>query len=105
MYAVIETGGTQFTVEEGASVKIPRIDGTAGDKLTLDKVLLISDGKDPKVGTPYLENASVEAELVAQDKDEKVLIYKYKRRTKYRRTKGHRQDYTEVKITKINAPS
>ena len=105
MYAVIETGGTQFTVEEGTSVKIPRIDGTAGDKVTLDKVLLIANGEEPKVGTPYLDNASVEAELVAQDKEEKVLIYKYKRRTKYRRTRGHRQDYTEVKITKINAPS
>lgn len=105
MYAVIETGGTQFTVEEGILVKIPRIDGTAGDKVTLDKVLLIANGDKPIVGTPYLDNASVEAELVAQDKAEKVLIYKYKRRTKYRRTQGHRQDYTEVKITKINAPS
>lgn len=105
MYAVIETGGTQFTVEEGTSVKVPRIDGTTGDKVTLDKVLLISDGNEPKVGSPYLENASVEAELVTQDKHDKVLIYKYKRRTKYRRTQGHRQDYTELKITKINSPS
>lgn len=105
MYAVIETGGTQFTVEEGIQVKIPRIEGSVGDKITLEKVLLISDGKEPKVGTPYLENATVEAELTAQDKDDKVTVYKFKRRTKYRRTKGHRQPFTELKITKINAPA
>lgn len=105
MYAVIETGGTQFTVEEGIQVKIPRIEGSVGDKITLEKVLLISDGEEPKVGTPYLENATVEAELTAQDKDDKVTVYKFKRRTKYRRTKGHRQPFTELKITKINAPA
>jgi large subunit ribosomal protein L21 len=105
MYAVIETGGTQFTVEEGIQVKIPRIEGSVGDKITLEKVLLISDGNEPKVGTPYLENATVEAELTAQDKDDKVTVYKFKRRTKYRRTKGHRQPFTELKITKINAPA
>ena len=105
MYAVIETGGTQFTVEEGIQVKVPSIEGSAGDKITLDKVLLISDGNEPKVGTPYLENATVDAELLAHDKDDKVTIYKYKRRTKYRRTQGHRQSFTELKILKINAPA
>lgn len=105
MYAVIETGGTQFTVEVGHQVRVPQIDGSVGDKITLDKVLIISDGNDPKIGTPYLENASVDAELTAQDKAEKVTIYKYKRRTKYRRTKGHRQPFTELKILKINAPA
>jgi len=105
MYAVIETGGTQFTIEEGALIQIPKIDGSIGDKLTLDKVLLISDGKDPQVGKPYLENATVDAELTAQDKDDKVTVYKFKRRTKYRKTTGHRQPYTEVKILKINAPA
>jgi len=105
MYAIVETGGTQFTVEEGAEVRVPKLVGNSGDKVTIDKVLLISDGKEPQVGKPYLENASVEAELVNQTKGDKVLIYKYKRRTKYRRTQGHRQDYTELKITKINSPS
>jgi large subunit ribosomal protein L21 len=105
MYAVIESGGTQFTVEEGAQIRIPRIEGSIGDKVSLDKVLLISTGEEPQVGTPYLENATVDAELVAQDKADKVTVYKFKRRTKYRRTKGHRQPFTELKITKINAPA
>lgn len=105
MYAVVETGGTQFTIEEGTLIRIPKIEGSIGDKVTLDKVLLISDDTDPKVGKPYIENATVDAELTAQEKDDKVTIYKYKRRTKYRRTVGHRQEYTEVKILKINAPA
>lgn len=105
MYAVIETGGTQFTVEEGSLLKIPQIPGSVGDKVTLDKVLLISNGAEPKVGTPYLENATVEAELTAQDKDKKIVVYKHKRRTGYQRTKGHRQPFTELKILKINAPA
>lgn len=105
MYAVIETGGTQFRVEEGALVKVPLMDGATGDTVMIDKVLLVSNDKEPRVGKPYLDNASVEAELVGHGKDEKVLIYKYKRRTKYRRTNGHRQQYTELKITKINAPA
>ena len=105
MYAVIETGGTQFTVQEGMQVKIPRIEGTVGDKITIDKVLLISDGTEPKVGTPYITDATVEAELAAQEKDDKVIVYKYKRRTKSRRTRGHRQSITELKIIKINAPA
>ena len=104
MYAVVEAGGTQHTVEEGMTVRMSQMDGAAGDKNTLDKVLLISDGQTPQVGTPYIQNASVEAELVAQGKAPKTLSFKYKRRTKYRRTMGHRQPFTELKITKINIP-
>lgn len=104
MYAVVETGGQKFTVEEGGLLRVPRLDGATGDKVTLEKVLLVSDGNEPLIGRPYVENATVEAELVAQAKDEKILIYKYKRRTKSRRTHGHRQHYTELKITKIHAP-
>lgn len=104
MYAVVETGGAQFTVEEGSLIKIQKIDGASGDKVTLDKVLLISDGDKAEVGRPYIEQASVEAELVAQDKADKVMTFRYKRRTKSRRTIGHRQAYTELKITRINAP-
>lgn len=104
MLAVVETGGMQYTVEEGASLKVPFIDGNVGDTVTLDKVLMISDGKDPMVGQPYLDNASVEAKLTSQGKDEKVIVFKKKRRTKYRRTQGHRQKFTELKVTKINSP-
>ncbi len=104
MYAVVETGGTQVTVEEGTQLKVPHIDSKVGDKITLDKVLLISGGTEPIVGHPYLENASVEAELVSQGKDDKITVFKFKRRTKYRRTTGHRQKFTELKITRINSP-
>jgi large subunit ribosomal protein L21 len=101
---VVESGGMQYTVEEGSSVKVPFIDGNVGDKVTLDKVLLISGGKEPKVGQPYLDSASVEAELLAHGKDDKVIVYKKKKRTKYRRTQGHRQKFTELRITRINSP-
>jgi large subunit ribosomal protein L21 len=104
MYAVIETGGTQVTVQEGVNVRVPQIVGTVGDTITIDKVLLISDGKEPVVGTPYIADATVEAELVAQGKDDKVIVHKFVKRTKYRRTRGHRQPFTELKITRINAP-
>ncbi len=104
MYAVVETGGQKFTVEEGNTLRVPRMAGAVGDKVKIDKVLLISDGAAPQVGLPYLADASVEAELVGQIKDEKIVIYKYKRRTKSRRTRGHRQQLTELKITKISAP-
>jgi large subunit ribosomal protein L21 len=103
MYAVIETGGSQFNVEEGKTLTVPRINGTVGDTVNIDKVLLISGGSEPVVGTPYIEGASVDAELISQNEGNKVLVYKYKRRTKYRRTRGHRQQVTELKIKKINA--
>jgi large subunit ribosomal protein L21 len=104
MYAVIETGGQKYTVEEGNLLRVPRMDGSVGDKVTLEKVLLIAGENEPLIGKPYVDNASVEAELLTQAKDDKVLIYKYKRRTKSRRTRGHRQHYTELKITRIHAP-
>lgn len=104
MFAVIESGGQKYTVEEGVTLKVPRLTGAPGEKIKLDKVLLVSDGKSPLVGTPYLANATVDAELVTQGRDEKITIFKYKRRTKYRLTRGHRQQYSELKITKIHAP-
>jgi len=105
MYAVVESGGTQFTVEEGHQIRIPKIEGVVGDKITLEKVLLISDGERSLVGQPYVENANVEAEVTDQGKDEKVTIFKFIRRTKYRRTRGHRQHFSELKILKINVPA
>ncbi|MBD3381676.1 MAG: 50S ribosomal protein L21 [candidate division Zixibacteria bacterium] len=103
MYAVIETGGLQFEVEEGKSLHIPRLASTVGDKVSFDKVLLIS-GDEPKVGKPYVENATVEAEVVNQGKEDKIIVSTYKRRTKYRRKAGHRQPYTEIKINRIAVP-
>ena len=105
MYAIMESGGLQYRVEEGKKLKVPSINSKPGDKVTFDRVLLISrDEKEPLIGTPYLENTSITAEVLSTGKSKKVTVYKFKRRVKYRRKRGHRQDYTEVKITKLNIP-
>jgi len=105
MYAVMETGGLQFKVQEGDKLKIPKIAAEQGKEVAFDKVLLISrDEKEPLMGKPYLEGAKIEAQVLSTGKGEKILVYKFKRRVKYRRKKGHRQDYTQIMISKINAP-
>ncbi len=102
MYAIVETGGAQHKVSEGDVIRVERLAGETGDELTLDKVLLVRKGDDTLVGSPYVENASVIAETVENGLADKILVYKKKRRTKYRRLNGHRQQFTEVKIKKIN---
>ena len=104
MFAVFELGGLQFRAEEGAEIKIPHLAASPGDTVSIDKVLLIDDGKDPLIGTPYLESASVEAEVIKEGLAEKINVYKFKRRTKYRKLRGHRQKFTEIKIKKITPP-
>ncbi len=104
MYTVFETGGLQFRAEEGHKVKVPKIAAKEGDKFKLDKVLLIADGDKSWVGTPYLENVTVEAEVAKNGKLPKIIVFKKKRRRDYRRTKGHRQQFTELLIRKISAP-
>jgi large subunit ribosomal protein L21 len=103
MYAIVESGGFQFNVKEGEKVRIPRLEATPKDKITFDKVLLVG-GEKPLIGAPYVANARVEGEVLSQGKAEKITVFKFKRRVKYRRKKGHRQHYTEVKINKIQAP-
>lgn len=105
MYAVFQVSGFQYTVEEGDIIKIPLQDVKDGSKIEFKDVLLIKKDKDTLVGTPYIEKAKIQAEILSQGKDDKVLIYKYKRRTKYRRRQGHRQDFSEVKIKKIVSTS
>ncbi len=105
MYAVFETGGMQFNAEEGARLKVPHLNAKEGDKISLDKVLLVSDGDNSHVGTPYLESAKVEAEVISVGRADKVTVYKFKRRTKYRKTRGHKQEYTEIMINKIVPPA
>ena len=102
MYAVIETGGKQYRVQEGDTIMVEKMDVQAGDKVTFDKVLVLNDGKELKVGTPYLD-ASVSASVVENGKAKKVIVYKYKRKTGYHKKNGHRQQFTKVKIEKINA--
>ncbi len=104
MYAVFEAGGLQFNAIEGATVKVPFISADPGATVSLDRVLLIKDGENALAGFPYLDSAKIEAEVIAQGLAEKVTVYKFRRRTKYRRTRGHRQKYTELKIKKIVSP-
>jgi large subunit ribosomal protein L21 len=103
MYAILETGGFQFSVKEGERVKIPRLQVQPGAKVIFDRVLFIG-GDNHLVGSPYVEKAKVEAEVVGSGKDGKVTVFKFKKRVKYRRKKGHRQDYTVVKIERILLP-
>lgn len=104
MYAVIETGGFQFTVKEGENLKIPKISAKPKEEISFDKILLISKDNDPIIGTPFIKGAKIEAEVLNHGKDKKIVVFKFKRRVKYRRKKGHRQDFTEVQIKKINLP-
>ena len=101
MYAIIETGGKQYTVEAGNKLRVEKLDAQEGDVVTFDKVVFVS-GDEPKVGTPYVEGAKVEAKVLAQDKAKKVIVYKYKAKKNERKKKGHRQPYTLVEITGIN---
>jgi large subunit ribosomal protein L21 len=102
MYAIIATGGKQYKVSEGDIIKVEKLGVEADEKVTFDKVLLVSDA-DVKVGNPTVANATVEGTVLANGKDKKVIVYKYKRKTGYHKKNGHRQAYTAVKIDKINA--
>ncbi|HHP7233035.1 MAG TPA: 50S ribosomal protein L21 [Desulfobacterales bacterium] len=103
MYAVVATGGKQYRVEEGDVVRIEKIPGEIGESVSFDRVLMISDGDNVTIGQPVVENAAVDGRIVEQDRAKKVLVFKYKRRKRFRRKQGHRQYYTAVRITGINA--
>jgi large subunit ribosomal protein L21 len=103
MYAVIKTGGKQYKVEKGSTLRVEKLDGDAGAKVTFEEVLLVADGEEVKIGTPMLGGAKVSAEIVAQEKGEKLIVFKFRRRKAYRRKNGHRQQYTAIKVTDIQA--
>ncbi|MCU0562226.1 MAG: 50S ribosomal protein L21 [Desulfobacterales bacterium] len=103
MYAVVHTGGKQYKVQKGETLRIEKIPGEVGSTVTFDKVLMVADGEEIRVGQPVLENAKVQASIVEQDKAKKVLVFKYKRRKRYRRKQGHRQPYTAIRIDGIDA--
>ncbi|WP_395016022.1 50S ribosomal protein L21 [Dongia sp.] len=103
MYAVIKTGGKQYKVASGDVILVEKIEGEAGAAITLAEVLMIGDGANITVGAPTVKGASVAAEIVGQEKADKVIIFKKNRRHNYRRKNGHRQKLTELKITGINA--
>ena len=103
MYAIIESCGKQYKVSEGDVVYFEKLDAEEGKKVTFDKVVLVSDGKDVKVGTPYVSGVKVEGKVVANGKAKKILVYRYKAKKNVRRTQGHRQPYTKVEITLVGA--
>ncbi len=102
MYAIIETGGKQYKVEQGDFVFIEKLNVEAGETVTFDKVLVVG-GDSVKVGAPYVEGATVSANVVKNGKDKKIIVYKYKPKKGYHKKQGHRQPYTKVEITAINA--
>lgn len=101
MYAVVDIAGKQVKIQEDAKVKVPFLGKDEGDKVTFDRVLLISDDKETKVGKPVLEGASVEATVVRNGRDKKVIVFKKIPRKNYDKKNGHRQRFSEIKIERI----
>jgi large subunit ribosomal protein L21 len=103
MYAIIQTGGKQYRVAQGTDIRVEKLPGNVGDPVVFDRVLLTSDGENIDIGKPYLENVRVVGRLKRQDKDKKVLVFKYKKRKGFRKTRGHRQNFSLVSIENIEA--
>ena len=102
MYAVIKTGGKQHKVSQGDEISIEKIDGSKGETVVFDEVLMVSSGEDVKVGTPFLEGARVEGEIIDQTKAGKINVFKMKRRKGFKKKTGHRQKLTRMKIKEIS---
>ena len=103
MYAVFKTGGKQYRVSEGETLKIEKLEVEPGKKVTFNEVLMIADGENVQVGSPLVDKACVEAKVISQGKGKKVNILKFKRRKQYMKQQGHRQLFTEIQIGKIKA--
>ncbi len=101
MYAVIESGGKQHRVVEGETLKVEKINLATGESLTLDQVLMVGQGQEAKIGKPYVEGSKVTAEIISHGRHDKISIVKFRRRKHHRKQMGHRQWYTELKITSI----
>lgn len=101
MYAIIATGGKQYKVAEGDVIRVEKLGVDAGQSVTFDQVLVVSNDAELKIGTPVVDGASVTATVVKEGKAKKVIVYKYKPKTGYHKKNGHRQPYTKVKIDKI----
>ncbi|RKZ13044.1 50S ribosomal protein L21 [bacterium] len=102
MYAVVKIKNQQYRVSPDLKLQVPLLDGEPGDKLSFDEVLIVADGDDIKVGAPTVDGASVAAELLEHGRSRKIVVFKKKRRKNYRRKNGHRQGYTEIRITGIS---
>jgi large subunit ribosomal protein L21 len=103
MYAIIKTGGKQYKVSEGDVLSIEKLEIAEGETVVFDQVLAASDDSGVKIGRPLLEGASVKAKVLEQGKDKKILVFKYKAKSNYRRRQGHRQPFTKIEIEKIQA--
>jgi large subunit ribosomal protein L21 len=103
MYAVIKTGGKQYRVAPGTKLKVEKLAGEVGSNVVLDHVLMVADGDKVTIGAPVVKGASVKATVLSHGRNDKVMIFKMRRRKHYRKTQGHRQDYTEIQIDQIAA--
>jgi len=101
MYAIVEVGGFQYRVEPESVIRVPRLETKVGEEVTLSNVMLLSDGKEVKIGKPLVKGARVSGVVLSHGRADKVVVFKYKRRKGYRKKTGHRQDYTEVKVSDI----
>ncbi len=101
MYAIIRSGGKQYRAEVGATIDVDRLPNEVGEQLEIDDVLLVADGDEAQIGAPRLEGAAVAATVVEQFRGKKIIVYKYRQRTNYRRKQGHRQYYTRLRIDEI----
>lgn len=103
MYAVVATGGKQVKVAQGDEILVERLAGAVGDKIDLKEVLLVADGASIKTGAPFVKGAAVSVEIIGEERGDKVIVFKKKRRQNYRRKHGHIQEYSKIKITGIKA--
>jgi large subunit ribosomal protein L21 len=101
MYAIIQTGGKQYKVTEGEMIKVEKLEAEAGDKITLDQVLMLKDDNGSRIGNPLVPGAKITAEVVEQGRGKKITVYKYKKRKNQRKKQGHRQAYTKILIETI----
>ena len=102
MYAVIKTGGKQYRVAQGDTLKVEKLDAGEGESIEFDQVLMVGEGKDVKIGTPYIDGSRVTATVKGHGRGDKVDIIKFRRRKHHMKRAGHRQDYTELEITGIS---
>lgn len=103
MYAVVKTGGKQYRVVAGEKLKIEQIPADIGSEIVLDQVLMVADGDNVSLGNPLVAGAAVNAKIIAHGRGEKIRIFKMRRRKHYRKTQGHRQNYTEIEVLGISA--
>lgn len=103
MFAVIETGGKQYLIETGTLVKIEKLEVEAGKEVVFDKILLLAndEGTQVKIGTPYIEGASIAANVEAQGRSKKIRVVKFKNKVRYKRVQGHRQNFTKIKVKEV----